>query len=240
MSPYRNKIINLEHFNPTFNTQADTRKNKSKSKAKKTKAPRPVKRTQSKQNVCFNKDEESMRAFEDYLLGKKNDVTRKSTNSSFLNRPYDGKSKFPFVTLQTMRPMCKSTQFSKDPMQNNALSQMSKDYEYLREKVIKLQNKLDDSERERDRLENQIEVMKTENVKFSSDIKIMRNEHSEIMHSISKFDRRIDQLERENWYLKSIIEGKFRDNQQLSSINRGLTISDDGENNDERQPKMYR
>ena len=67
----------------------------------------------------------------------------------------------------------------------------------------------------------------------------MRNEHSEIMHSISKFDRRIDQLERENWYLKSIVEGKYKESQQTSSLNRVITISEDFENNDDQQPKSY-
>ena len=90
---YRNKIVNLEHFNPTMQYQTDSRKAKSKQKNKR-KVPKPVKRTQSKQNININKDEESMRAFEDYLLGKKNDAGRKSTNSSFLNKAYDAKSKF--------------------------------------------------------------------------------------------------------------------------------------------------
>ena len=80
----------------------------------------------------------------------------------------------------------------------SALTQISKDYEYMKEKIIKLQQKFDQSEKDKENLEKQFEIIKTENVKFVSDIKIMRGEHSEIMHTMANLERKFDQLEREN------------------------------------------
>lgn len=80
--------------------------------------------------------------------------------------------------------------------------------------MIKLQKQLWDSEQERENLEKELEGVKTQNVKFISDINIMKNEHSEIMHTMVKVERRLDELERENMWLKAGLESERKQHQQ--------------------------
>jgi hypothetical protein len=116
---------------------------------------------------------------------------------------------------------------------------MAKDYQYLKEKIIRMQQRLDESEDERARLENHLEVVKTENVKFVSDIKIMKNEHSEIMHTMSNIEKKIDQLERENWYFKSIIERNERRESIQSTFEKPVMLTEDQENTSDFQNRVF-
>ena len=59
-----------------------------------------------------------MRAFEDYLLGKKNEGGRKSTNSSFVNRAYDNKGMDKvFIILKLNKKRHKNILLLKELMQ---------------------------------------------------------------------------------------------------------------------------
>jgi septal ring factor EnvC (AmiA/AmiB activator) len=106
----------------------------------------------------------------------------------------------------------------------------------LKQKVSKFQKQLNESDRDRGCLEKQLEVVKTENVKFISDIKIMKNEHSEIMHTMSKIERKIDQLERENMYFKSVIEAR---EVETYTNDRGATLSEEPDEVSEYEMKNY-
>lgn len=138
-------------------------------------------------------DTESLRAFEEFLLGKKDTQTvRKSHNGSF-------KAILETKGEEDARDFIETNQTCSDfATQPDAVTQMARDYQYLKEKIIRMQQRLDESEDERARLESQLEAVKTENVKFVSDIKVMKNEHSEIMHTMANIEKKIDQLEREN------------------------------------------
>lgn len=118
----------------------------------------------------------------------------------------------------------------------SAIKQMARDYEYLKEKVLRMQQKLDESNRDKDTLEKQLDALKTENVKFVSDINIMKSEHSEIMHTMSKVERRLDQLERENWYFRSVIQSK---NPITNSVDRQITLTEVNDTHSDMDSRMY-
>ena len=237
----RNRLVSLANFDPTHDSDWVQKKNKSKSKSKK-KIPKPTKKTSSKAKMTTD-DNESLKAFEEYLLGKNKDTPniRKSTNGSFIQGSYDsrGKSipisisdKYLEVNNQTPQANYEVT------TPTNAVSKMARDYEYLKEKIIKMQHQLDESDRERTRLETRLDSVKTENIKFISDIKVMKNEHSEIMHTMSKIERKVDQLERENWYFKSVVDKTSRDTPQ-STFDKKLVLPEDQENMSDISNKVY-
>lgn len=118
----------------------------------------------------------------------------------------------------------------------DAVQHITEDYEYLKQKVMKLQKKLEESDRDRECLEKQLETVKTENVKFITDIKIMKGENSEIMHTMMKVERRIDQLERENMYFKSVLESRPR---ETYTNERELTLNEEPDTVSELEARYY-
>jgi archaellum component FlaC len=238
--------MSLNNCDTTSKPEKESKKAKSKGKSKK--IPKPAKKSTSKGRVAAKDDVDSLKAFEDYLLFKREgSAIRRSTTSSFLPDRLDTRGTIN-ISLRFKKHRIPN---SKDYIDNNttmsnyeapyprdAVKQIAKDYEYLKEKLIKMQQKLDDSERDKERLENQLETIKTENVKFISDIKIMKSEHSEIMHTMSTIERKIDQLERENCYFRSIIETRGRDTIQ-SMYDRGPSITEENETQSEVNHKQY-
>ena len=143
-------------------------------------------------------------------MGKRENLLRKSDNQniSYAVTDYkDTKSDQNNTVLVDKTDTLSSVQQLTD-FEISKLKLFSQDFDYIKEKLIKVQQRLDDSEKERRQMETQLEVVKTENVKLISDIKIMRNEHSEIMHTMTTLERKFDQLERENQYLKTVIQSK--------------------------------
>jgi hypothetical protein len=70
-------LISLAKQDPSQPSQKDLKKSKSKGVKYKKNIPRPAKKSQSKGRVDSN--DESLKKFEDYLLGKKECIKRSSS-----------------------------------------------------------------------------------------------------------------------------------------------------------------
>lgn len=73
-------MVNLAKLDPTQPSQKDLKKSKSKVSKYKKNIPKPAKKSLSKGRV--DTTDESLKAFEEYLLGKKECINR-STSVSF-------------------------------------------------------------------------------------------------------------------------------------------------------------
>lgn len=82
--------MSLNNCDTVSKPEKESKKGKSKSKSKK--IPKPVKKSSSKGRVAAKDDVDSLKAFEDYLLYKREgSAVRRSTTGSFLQDRFDTK-----------------------------------------------------------------------------------------------------------------------------------------------------